>query len=199
RQTGGLGGRTLVYFTAIGLAFLFVEVTLLQRFLLFLGHPVYTAAIVLSGFLLFAGLGSALAGPLGRQYPPRWLVALAAAVIALVSGLYGATLGPLFTAAAGLAMPLKALIGFGMIAPMALAMGFPFPLALQRLDRDAPNLVPWAWAVNGCASVLSAVLASLLAIHWGFAAVLGAAAGLYLLAAAAFPEIAPEGGIPPGA
>ena len=198
RDTGGLGGRTLVYFTAIGLAFLFVEIALLQRFLLFLGHPVYTAAVVLSGFLLFAGLGSALAGPLSRRYPPHLLVAAAAAAITLVVAVYGLVLGTVFDAAAGLNLPLKALLGVGLIAPLALAMGLPFPLALRRLGRNAPALVPWAWAVNGCASVLSAVLASLFFIHWGFTAVLGAAAALYLVAAMRFPEFAPNGGISRG-
>ena len=73
-----------------------------------------------------------------------------------------------------------------LIAPLAFFMGMPFPLGLRRVADQAPRLVPWAWGVNGCASVLSAVLASLLATHVGFAVVVALAMGLYGIAALAF-------------
>jgi hypothetical protein len=74
-----------------------------------------------------------------------------------------------------------------LIAPLGLAMGMPFPLGLASLGASRPALVPWAWAVNGFASVVAAVLATVLAIHWGFTAVVILAALLYLLAADTFP------------
>ncbi len=73
-----------------------------------------------------------------------------------------------------------------LIAPLAFLMGLPFPLGLSRLGRAAPHLVPWAWGINGCASVLAAVLATVLAIQFGFSAVVALAVLLYGLAAATF-------------
>ena len=72
-----------------------------------------------------------------------------------------------------------------LIAPLAFCMGMPFPLGLARIRAHAPGWIPWAWAVNGCASVIGAVLAALLAMHLGFTAVVGLAAALYLVAAGA--------------
>jgi hypothetical protein len=72
-----------------------------------------------------------------------------------------------------------------LLAPLAFCMGMPFPLALRELDEP---LVPWAWGINGCASVVSAVLATLLAIDFGFSTVLWIALALYVLVLAAFPQ-----------
>jgi hypothetical protein len=77
-------------------------------------------------------------------------------------------------------------IAIGLIAPLGLAMGLPFPLGLGRVAKQAPNLVPWAWGINGSASVVAAVLASLLAMDLGFTAVLALALGLYATAAFLF-------------
>jgi L-cystine uptake protein TcyP (sodium:dicarboxylate symporter family) len=74
-----------------------------------------------------------------------------------------------------------------LIAPLAFLMGLPFPLGLSRLAAVAPASIPWAWGINGCASVLSALLAALLAVHLGFSAVLMMAAGLYVLAVLVWP------------
>ena len=78
--------------------------------------------------------------------------------------------------------PLRILISLLLIAPLAFLMGLPFPLGLSRLRKLEPTLIPWAWAVNGCASVISAILATLLAIEIGFALLVGLAALLYLSA-----------------
>lgn len=75
-----------------------------------------------------------------------------------------------------------------MIAPLAFFMGMPFPLALAKLGDITPNMIPWAWGVNGCASVVSAVLATLLSISFGFNAVILSALVLYGLAWSSFPE-----------
>ena len=73
-----------------------------------------------------------------------------------------------------------------LIAPLAFLMGMPFPLGLARLSREAPGMIPWAWSINGCASVVSVVLAAVLAIHIGFTAVVGCALAIYLIAAMLF-------------
>jgi hypothetical protein len=85
-----------------------------------------------------------------------------------------------------LPQPAKVAIAVALIAPLAFCMGMPFPLGLKRVSERAPRWVPWAWGINGCASVLSAILATLLAIHFGFTLVVALAMALYVLAAAAF-------------
>jgi hypothetical protein len=186
---GGGGGlarwRVAVYFLALGFAFLFVEIAFIQRFTLFLGHPLAAIAVVLSAFLLFAGLGSGLSGRLAERRP-RTALPLAAAGIVGFAGLYLVLLPRLFPALMALPLGAKAPLALALIAPLAFAMGMPFPLGLGAVSRRAPDLVPWAWGVNGCASVIAAVLASLLAMHLGFTAVVALALALYVVAALVF-------------
>ena len=80
----------------------------------------------------------------------------------------------------------KVAVSLLLIAPLAFAMGMPFPLGLSRLGEAQPGLIPWAWAINGCASMLGAVLATVLAIQFGFTVVILSAVGLYGIAATAF-------------
>jgi hypothetical protein len=98
---------------------------------------------------------------------------------------YVILLPPLFHSWMALPDGLKIPISIFLIAPLAFCMGMPFPLGLSRVARAMPNFIPWAWAVNGCASVLSAILATILAIHFGFTVVIGTAIIFYFLAALA--------------
>ena len=75
-------------------------------------------------------------------------------------------------------------LSIGLIAPLAFAMGMPFPRGVAQLAERAPALIPWAWGVNACASVVAAILATVLAIHIGFDAVVALAVAMYALAAA---------------
>ena len=158
----------MLYFAAIGLGFLFLEIAFIQKFLLFLYHPLYAIAVVLTAFLLFAGMGSAYSRRLATTGRHRLGVRWAVVGILLLGLLYLPTLGPLFAALTGLPMTAKILLTLALIAPLSFCMGMPFPLALELVGQQAPALIPWAWGVNGCASVLSAALATLLAIHVGF-------------------------------
>jgi spermidine synthase len=178
-----------VYFLALGLAFLFVEIAFIQRFTLFLAHPLYALAVVLASFLFFAGLGSGFSGRWNRNRDrdrkdadPSPITRSVAGIAALAF-LYLAALPPLFTLAAAWPTPLKVLLSLVLLAPLAFLMGMPFPLGLRLLSRYRPALVPWAWGVNGWASVLSALLATLLALHLGFSVVILTAIALYGLAA----------------
>ena len=177
--------QVLVYFSAIGLAFLFIEMAFIQRFILFLHHPLYATAVVLTGFLLFAGTGSAFARRLVRTDRQHRGVSAAVLGIGVLSVIYLSVLGPLFTQLQAWPIAAKIAVTLLLIMPLAFCMGLPFPLALDRLGRQAPELIPWAWGVNGCASVVSAVLATLLAIRFGFHAVILVAVALYLFAALA--------------
>ncbi len=181
----GAGRRFGFYFLLLGLAFLFVEMAFIQKFTLFLGNPLYSVAVVLSGFLLFAGLGSAASERFARQlpWPAVSPVTVAVAAIAVLALLYVALLPILFDRFIGLAAAARIVLSLALIAPLAFFMGMPFPLGLIRLMRVAPGFVPWAWGINGFASVVSAVLATLLAIEFGFNAVIVTATALYAVAA----------------
>ena len=187
-------GRVLVYFAALGLAFLFVEIAFIQKLILFLHHPLYAVAVALTAFLLFAGLGSAWShrftgsGCNGRRPPGiGWPVA----AVVVLCALYLLTLDDLFAQLMQLPDVGRALISILLIAPLAFCMGMPFPLGLAQLGQHAPELMPWAWGINGCASVISTGLATLLAMHYGFTAVVASAGLLYVLAAVSFPKAHP--------
>jgi hypothetical protein len=192
RPRAGPRGRVLVYFLAIGFAFMFIEIAFIQKFVLFLSHPLYAVAVVLFAFLLFAGIGSAASRRLhdaaARKLPElRNPVAALALAIGLSALLCLALLAWLFQHALALPDAVRIVISAALIAPLAFFMGMPFPLGLARVQANDARLVPWAWAINGCASVTGAVLATLLAIHVGFTAVVVLALVLYGIAAAARP------------
>ncbi|HHI69029.1 MAG TPA: hypothetical protein ENJ97_06870 [Planctomycetes bacterium] len=167
-------GGTL-YFTCLGLGFMMVEIALSQKFILFLGHPFYSLAVVLFALLVFSGIGSALS----HKVPIPLLAPLLPAALALI---YGAALDPLFGALLHLDTWLRILVAVLLIAPLGLALGIPFPSGVRLLGKTGEGLVPWAWGVNGYASVLASVLAIVLAISVGFTMVLALAALLYVLA-----------------
>jgi hypothetical protein len=180
--------RIAGYFFAIGLAFLFIEIAFMQKFILFLQHPLYAVATVLAAFLVFAGLGSAWTARLQHDSALATRATLyAALLIALLGGAYTLLLDPLFTQLNPLGMSTRIIISTLLIAPLAFCMGMPFPLGLAQVAARAPELIPWAWGINGCASVLSAVSATLLAMQFGFSVVVLAALLLYLLATRLFP------------
>ena len=179
--------RVLAYFGAIGLAFLFLEIALIQKFMRFLHHPVFTAAVILASFLVFAGLGSFRSRHYSLQNRQHAGVVRAIAGIVLTGVAYLFVLDPLFGWLAAWPAAARMFVSSLLIAPIAFFMGAPFPLAFSRLGQQAGDLLPLAWGVNGCASVLSAVLATLLAIHFGFAAVVVMALVLYTVSAAVFP------------
>jgi len=186
RRTWTGGVRYGTYFLLLGLAFLFVEIAFIQKFTLFLSHPLYAVAVVLASFLVFAGLGSAYSARMAGRIVDHGVrpVSIAVAGIVGIAVVYLLALPPLFGWLIGFADHLKILVSVALVAPLAFFMGMPFPLGLQRVAAHAPDFVPWAWGINGFASVVSAVLATLLAIHFGFTAVIGLAILLYVAAAA---------------
>jgi hypothetical protein len=181
----GTASRFGAYFLLLGFAFLFIEMAFIQRFILFLSHPLYSVAVVLSGFLIFAGLGSAFSSRMARHAGTRGRtpVSLVIAAIVVVAVVYIPVLPVLFNALIALPDAAKIAISIALIAPLAFLMGMPFPLGLQRVAHVAPDFIAWAWGLNGFASVMSAVLATLLAIEFGFTKVIVAALGCYAFAA----------------
>ncbi len=175
----GLRWRILVYFPAIGVAFMFIEIAFIQKFILFLHHPLYAVSVVLCAFLVFAGLGSLMSSR-WQKYVSLFRVTVGIGVLSL---LYVMLLPTLFNWLIHMPIELKIPISALLIAPLAFLMGMPFPLGLGIVSNRLPSWIPWAWGVNGCASVVSAMLATLLAIHLGFVFVVFMAVLAYLLAA----------------
>lgn len=171
----------IVYFFAIGLGFLFLEIAFIQKFILYLGHPLYAAATVLALFLVFAGLGSRYVQKriIRVTWPVAMIISLGVIDLLVFSFMRDTVYGlPEYS---------KMIIAVLMIGPLAFFMGMPFPLALTSVGKDFPGYISWAWATNGCASVIAAVLATLIAVHLGFAAVVSAALVLYGIGAAFYP------------
>jgi hypothetical protein len=183
RTSNARRGNIIIYFLAIGLAFLFIELSFIQKFGLIIGHPLYAVAIVLCAFLVFSGLGSLYVEKrisAGRQGTDilRWSV-----ITIAINTLLFIILLPVFEPfIMSVNEILRFVLAFMITAPIAFAMGMPFSVGLAAVQRSSPQLIPWAWGINGCASVLSAVLAVLLAIEIGFSGVMLCAAVLYVIA-----------------
>ena len=189
KRSHGRVRRAGSYFFLLGLAFLFVEISFIQKFTLLLSHPLYAVAVVLAGFLVFAGIGSGLSGQFAILAGRAGLSPIRAAVtgIVLIALVYVLALPFLFGKWMALNDAVRVLLSIALIAPLAMCMGMPFPLGLGGLAEKKPEFIPWAWGINGFASVLSAALATLLAIECGFTVVLVLALFLYAAAAVIAP------------
>jgi len=182
RGTGlrtGQAFQHLSLFLAVGAGFMFLEISMIQRLILFLGHPTYSLTVVLFCFLFFAGIGSLSSGRWADRPSAgiRWSVTLLSA-LALIYGTFLLD----YTLPALLHFPLWARIGFAiaLLAPLNVLMGIPFPLGLTRLKATSPELVPWAIGANGGAGVIGSILAVVIAMETGFTEVAFVAVLTYL-------------------
>ena len=174
--------QVFVYFLSLGVGFMFIEMSFIQKFLLLLANPTYAVAIVLCAFLLFAGLGSLFSLKLraiGKLRQPP--IAVAIGMLSVIALVYLQLLPPIFHRFLASSDVLKIAVSIGLIAPLAFFMGMPFPLGIDWLQRHHPHLIAWAWGINGYASVVSAILATCLAIAFGFNIVILLAVGIYLI------------------
>lgn len=176
----GWAGRgkawTLLYFSGLGIGYLFMEMVLIQRFVLYLGHPIYAVAAVLAAILIFSGIGSSVSQ---RLQVSSGAMATAAGGVALLIVIYALFLMPLLRATISLPLLSKGFLALLIVGIPAFMMGMPFPFGLRFLTNRHRTHVPWAWAINGCISVMSTALAALLAVQVGFVAVMLIAAGAY--------------------
>ena len=182
RALRGEPGRaaSLGYFLLLGAGFMLLEMGFLQRLILYLAAPIYSAAAVIASFLIFAGLGSRLSG----AWPARAkrVGTVAAAVVACAAVAYLLAMDGWLRLTQPWPMAARFAVAALTIAPLAVAMGHLFPTGLRLIGGGAPALVPWAWAVNGFASVAATVGAPLAAMAFGFAPLTLAAVGCYILA-----------------
>jgi hypothetical protein len=173
-------GYMLIYFFLIGLGFMMIEIVILQKFILLLNHPVYAFAIVIFSFLLSAGTGSFISGRYNMIKMPgiRKIIYILCGTVLLFYLLLSLWEKILF-----LPLMVRVILAVIFIFPFGFFMGMPFPMGIRKLESFSSTTIPWAWCVNGCSSVLSSVLAIILALAWGFNVVLFCAIGSYLLAA----------------
>jgi spermidine synthase len=176
---GWLG--SLAYFACLGGAFMLIEVALLQRFVLLLGHPVYSLTVTLFSLLLGTGLGSILSRRVGDASLRRFAV-LACAAVALIGVLWGSVLPWIVQAAIAWPLSLRIVLAVALMTPAGMVMGIPLPAGVRLLAASQPQLVAWAWGMNGALSVLGAILAVFVAMNWGFSVTLLCGATVYVVA-----------------
>ena len=172
--------RVIGYFGALGLAYLLVEISTIQRFVLYLGHPTYSLSVGLCSFLLFSGLGSAWAGSKGLGRVGAKRAGFSVVVLLMLQALL---LPSILQGTLAWAEGLRILVAMATIAPLAFAMGIPFPTGLSLLQNERPGTIGWVFGVNGAASVMASILSILVAMEGGFFVVTMMAAGLYAAAA----------------
>lgn len=163
RRVGGAGGRFWagsVYFTAIGLGFMLIEASWLQRLILYLGHPSRATTVGLAAMLAGAGVGSMVSARVDVERAVRY-----GFVVPLVLLAAGAGLEPLFAATVGAPLLARVAIAVAVLSPAAFLMGFCFPIGMARFERGPSRA--WFWALNGAAGVLAGALSLALAMELG--------------------------------
>jgi hypothetical protein len=160
-------GAVLGYFALVGLAFMIVEIALLQRFTLFLGHPSYSLIVILFSLLLSTSAGAYLSSKLPLRRLGRAML-IAGATLAGLAAVGGFVLPAVLHALIGASLPVRAVLTVVLVAPSGLAMGMMVPSIVRILAEAGSPLVPWGWGVNGATSVIGTVIATVIAIYGGF-------------------------------
>jgi hypothetical protein len=173
----------LAYFAALGAGFILLEISFIQRFVLFLGYPTYSLTVVLLALLVSTGVGSWLTDRVRsgfeRKLPVRLVLLLA------MVGAYLVAVPWIFDALLGAPLGVRIAVAIALLAPLGLVLGGFLPLGVRVLERTNRQLVPWAWAVNGCATVVGTILAVIGGMTWSFTAVALAACAIYVAGVAA--------------
>lgn len=171
--------QILLYFGGIGIGYMFIEIIFIQKFTLYFGNPVYSAAVIICIMLICSGAGSYSTYKL--IFLSEKLLVIFTSIIAIViiqtiivnEFIYSTIHFPLLT---------KCILTLIIIFPIAFLMGMPFPIAIKKNNESFPEVIPWAWAINGFASVIAAVLSTIVAVEFGFSIVFWTAAFFYTIA-----------------
>jgi hypothetical protein len=170
--------RYVLYFAGLGVGYMAVEIALLQKFGLFLGHPNYALSVVLAALLLTTGVGSLSAAAIVRAARGVRFVAYALAAVVLAEY---ALVFPRLPDGIGLPFALRACIVLALVAPIGICLGVFVPSALDELKERAAPFVPWAWGINGIFSVMAPVASVAWSMTWGINALLLSALPVYLV------------------
>jgi spermidine synthase len=175
-------GNTLVYFAALGLGFMFLEVAMIQKLTLLLGYPTYALSVTLFALLLASGAGSLISSRYGERKNRALFTLLGLLAVVVVGG--QVALPGLIDAFVGSALPLRIAVAVIILAPVGLCLGAFMPLGLRSIARSTPHAreyVAWAWAVNGFCSVIASILSTILAMVIGFKWLMLLALGIYVV------------------
>ena len=171
--------RFLVYFTGLGLGFITIEIALMQKLVLFLGHPLYSITITLFSMLIFTGIGSLVSERWFRSPTQKaWLVPIG---IAAMIGFFIVFSPKMVEAWIWWPKLARMVVTIGLLAPISFLLGIPFAYGIRLLNQFNPTIIPWAWAVNACATVIGSILAVIFSMNFGFNLVLVAAALIYFV------------------
>ena len=185
--TGRVFRAAFAYFAIIGLAFMLIQISFLQRFSVYLGHPTYTFSIILFLMILAAGLGSLGSERIDLERHGRivWLPTGIAAAVVVETML----LQPVLDLTVGWELPGRTLVVTAFVAPLASALGCCFPLGLRLLGRHSDRVSAWMWGVNGACGVMASILAVMGSMWLGIHVNLLIAAALYALLAMPFRQL----------
>ncbi len=167
----------LLYFAMLGLGFMFVEVTMIQRSVLLLENPLYSVATVVTAILVSSGIGGMTSSKFSRLSPPSSLL-----VLSLLIVMYSFMQPVLSAFLLSFDLVPRMALWFVMLLPLGFFMGIPFPGGMKVLGEKCQTLIPLAWAINGCMSVLAPILTIMIALVTGFRVILWVSALMYLLA-----------------
>jgi hypothetical protein len=180
RRNAKFSRKNFLYFGSIGLAYMFVEIVMIQQFILYFGHPIYSVAAVISTLLLASGAGSYYSQNITRKQNRNWIYIAAISAILLI---YSIILTPTLQATTSLPITLKITILLLLVGIPGFLMGIPFPTGITLISQTNTTQIPQAWATNGYFSVISTTLAIIISVEAGFTFVLLAASLLYSVCA----------------
>jgi hypothetical protein len=169
-----------MYFFSLGIGFILIEICFIQKYILFIGYPVYAVAAILSALLIGAGVGSFCSSRL-KKHPLQILRIVICALVIII--LIQIVLVPwFFRQFLASSFVTRIVISILLIFPCGFFMGIPFPIGLSWTAQHNKNFIPWAWGINGYATVIGSVLSVILALHFGFHVVLLIASAIYIFA-----------------
>ncbi|MHB1443005.1 MAG: spermidine synthase family protein [Candidatus Humimicrobiaceae bacterium] len=168
--------KFLIYFLLIGFGFFFIELPFMQKFILILGKPAYSLSIILFSLMLFAGIGSYTSNKF--QISLKWVII----VLVLYIVLFLAGFNYVESFIMSQTLWIRFIFTILIIMPLGFFMGMPFPSGIYKAKIKRKEIIPWLWAINGCASVAGSITSVIISIHFGFSVVIGIAALLYIFA-----------------
>ncbi|MFK7739118.1 MAG: hypothetical protein AB8H80_02255 [Planctomycetota bacterium] len=171
--------RVFVYFAALGLGFMLLEIALMQKLVIFLGHPTYALSVVLTSLLASAGIGSLLAGRIRSVNKQHLLLMLCGILLVILGNM--AACNQLLPELLGIPLWQRILVVVGMLVPTGILLGMPFPSGVRMVEAQFPHLVPWGWAINAFFSVFGSIFCIVLSMSVGFTRVFYVAAAVYFV------------------
>jgi predicted membrane-bound spermidine synthase len=168
------------YFAALGLGFILIELSLLQKLILLMGNPTMTFALLLFTLLISSGSGSLISSRIAKNNMKNLIFVIGG--IAALGISYVLFLPPIIYSTIAESIEVKAAVSIAILAPIGFLMGMPLPTGMRLLKVHRPDYIPWMWAINGAFSVLGAVLAIALGIMYGSSLAMILGILIYLIA-----------------